>query len=49
MYLGLLDPDPYFNCTDPAPDPDPSINKQTFRKNLDFYCFVRATVYDFYL
>jgi hypothetical protein len=33
MFLGLLDP---------HPDPDPSINKQKMKKNLDFYCFVTS-------
>ena len=27
VFLGLLDPDPLYICTDPTPDPDPSINK----------------------
>jgi hypothetical protein len=40
MFLGLLDPrpDPLFICMDQ--DPGPAINKQTMKKNLDFYCFV---------
>ncbi len=38
MFVGLLDPhpDPWFICT----DPDPFINKQKMKNNLDFYCFV---------
>jgi hypothetical protein len=31
MVLGLSDPSLF--CTDPAPDPDPSINKQKSKKN----------------
>ncbi len=42
MFLNFLDlqPDPQFFLT--APDPDPSINKQKMKKNLDFYCFVTS-------
>ncbi len=51
------DPDPYvfgppksasgsvIYSTELAPDPDPSNNKQTMKKTLDFCCFV--TFYDF--
>jgi len=40
MFLGLLDPDPYFIWTDWAPVPDPSNKK--LKKSLDFYCFVTS-------
>jgi hypothetical protein len=35
MFLGLLDPGPYFRK-----DPNPSINKQKKKKNIDLCCFV---------
>ncbi len=39
MFLGLLDQDPLVRGMDPdldlAPDPDPSIIKQSSKKNLD--------------
>ncbi len=43
MFSGLL-LDPEFICKapNPAPDQDPSINKQNIKKNLDFYCFVTS-------
>jgi hypothetical protein len=34
-------PDPLVTSTDPAPDPGPSIIKQS-KKSLDFYCFVTS-------
>jgi hypothetical protein len=44
MFLGLPDPhpNPEFICMDPvpAPGPDPSMDKQNIKKNLDFFCFV---------
>jgi hypothetical protein len=44
LFLGLLDPhpDPQFVCMDPAPDLDPSINKQKMKKNLHFFCFMTS-------
>jgi hypothetical protein len=41
MFLDLSDPDPSLFCM----DPDPSINKQKSKKNLDLYTFV--TSFDF--
>jgi hypothetical protein len=47
MFLGLPDPVPPVRgiYPDPAPDPDPSINMQNSKKNLDSYYFV--TLFDF--
>ena len=48
MLLGLLDPDPdplvrgMDPDTDPALDPDPSIIKQIYKKNIYFYSFVTS-------
>jgi hypothetical protein len=37
-FLGFPDPDPLVRGT----DPDPSVIKQYFKKNLHFYCFVTS-------
>ncbi len=46
LCLPDLDPDPLVRCMDldPAQDPDPSINEQKSKKNLDSYCFVTSFV-----
>ncbi len=38
MFLGLLNPDPLIRGMDL--DPDPSIIKQKYKKNIGSYCFV---------
>jgi hypothetical protein len=37
MFLVLPDPDPSLFCLDPDVDPNPSMNRQKSKKNLDFY------------